>query len=87
MSRNGGGILQSENFVPIYEQIARVIGEEETIKLYKEFRGQQITFPQRLYNPNYVAAYVKENYNGKNIHELAREFNYSERRVREFLKV
>ena len=43
-------MLQSENFVPIYEEIASVIGEEETVKLYKKFRGQQITFPQRLYN-------------------------------------
>ena len=71
-------MLQSENFVPIYEEIASVIGEEETVKLYKKFRGQQITFPQRLYNTDYVAAYVKE---------LAREFEYPERRVREFLKI
>ena len=80
-------MLKSENFVPIYEEIASVIGEEETVKLYKKFRGQQITFPQRLYNTDYVAAYVKENYNGENIRELAREFEYSERRVREFLKI
>jgi len=40
-----------------------------------------------LYNTDYVAAYVKENYNGENIRELAREFEYSERRVREFLKI
>ncbi len=32
-------MLQSENFVPIYEEIASVIGEEETVKLYKKFRG------------------------------------------------
>ena len=86
MSRNGGGILQSKDFVPIYEEIAQVIGEEETVKLYEKFRGQQITFPQRLYNTSYVSNYVKENYNGKNIRELARKFDYSERRVREFLK-
>ena len=79
--------MQSKDFVPIYEEIARVIGEEETVKLYEKFRGQQITFPQRLYNTSYVANYVKENYNGKNIRELARKFDYSERRIREFLKI
>lgn len=78
--------MQSKNFVPVYEEIATVIGEEETVKLYERFRGQQITFPQRLYNTNYVVDYVKANYNGKNIGELARKFDYSERRVREFLK-
>lgn len=70
----------------VYNDIAVVIGEEKTIKLYEEFRGQQITFPRRLYNTDYVSAYVKENFNGKNIRELARKFDYSERRVREFLK-
>lgn len=78
--------MQSKDFVPIYEEIAQVIGEEETVKLYEKFRGQQITFPQRLYSISYVSNYVKENYNGKNIRELARKFDYSERRVREFLK-
>lgn len=78
--------MQSKDFVPIYEEIARIIGEEQTVKLYENFRGQQITFPQRLYNTEYVSKYVKENYDGKNIRELARKFDYSERRVREFLK-
>lgn len=70
----------------IYEEIALIIGEEQTLKLYENFRGQQITFPQRLYTTEYVARYVKENYNGKNVRELARKFDYSERRIREFLK-
>ena len=78
--------MQSKDFVPIYEEIARIIGEEQTVKLYENFRGQQITFPQRLYNTEYVSRYVKENYDGKNIREMARKFDYSERRVREFLK-
>lgn len=84
--RNEGGILQSKDFVPIYEEIAKIIGEEETIKFYENFRGQQITFPRRLFNKEYVARHIKENYNGTNIRELAREFEYSERRIREFLK-
>lgn len=73
--------------MPVYEEIALIIGEEQTLKLYENFRGQQITFPQRLYTIEYVVEYVNENYNGKNIRELARKFDYSERRIREFLKV
>ena len=29
---------------------------------------------------------MKENYNGKSVRELARKFDYSERRIRELLK-
>lgn len=76
----------TKDFVPVYEEIALIIGEEQTIKLYNNFRGQQITFPQRLYTTAYVTQYVNENYNGKNVRELARKFGYSERRIREFLK-
>ena len=76
----------ANHFVPVYEEITKIIGEEQTIKLYENFRGQQITFPQRLYSVEYVSKYVKENYNGRNIREMARKFDYSERRIREFLK-
>lgn len=76
----------TKDFVQVYEEIALIIGEEQTIKLYNNFRGQQITFPQRLYTTAYVTQYVNENYNGKNVRELARKFGYSERRIREFLK-
>lgn len=75
-----------KDFVPVYEEIALIIGEEQTLKLYENFRGQQITFPQRLYTIEYVTQYVNENYDGKNVRELARKFDYSERRIREFLK-
>lgn len=78
--------MQASDFVPIYEEIAQIIGEEKTVKLYERFRGQQVTFPQRLCNTGYVIGYAKEHYNGKNLRELARKFDYSERRMRDFLK-
>ncbi|MBU5479678.1 Mor transcription activator family protein [Blautia sp. MSJ-19] len=78
--------MQASDFVPIYEEIAKTIGEEQTIKLYENFRGQQITFPRRIYSIEYVSRYVKDNYNGSNARELARKFDYSERRIREFIK-
>lgn len=74
------------NFVPMYEEVARVIGTEDTVKLYEYFKGQQICFPQRLYKTDYIVKYVKENYNGSNIRELARMFGYTERRIRQLLK-
>ncbi len=78
--------MNASDFVPAYKEIAEVIGVDETIKIFEHFRGQQMTFPQRIYSIEYVEKYVKDNYDGTNIRELARKFNYSERRIRDFLK-
>lgn len=74
-------------FTSPYQEIYELIGEEGTMKLFDLFKGRQITFPQRVYNTEYVTQYVKAHYNRKNLKELADKFNYSERRIREFLKV
>lgn len=78
--------MNASDFVPAYKEIAEVIGVDETIKIFEHFRGQQMTFPQRIYSIEYVEKYVRDNYDGTNIRELARKFNYSERRIRDFLK-
>ena len=78
--------MKSSDFVPTYKEIADVVGVDNAYKIYEHFRGQQMTFPQRIYSTAYVERYVKDNYDGTNIRELARMFNYSERRIREFLK-
>lgn len=82
----GGEKVQPTDFVQIYREIAQTIGVDQTIALYEMLKGQQVTFPQRLYNTTFVSRYIKQNYNGKNMRELAKKFNYSERRIREFLK-
>lgn len=77
--------MNSKDFNKIYEEMASLIGIEDTIKIYEYFRGQQIIFPQRLYSKEYVIKYVRENYDGTNIKELSRKFDYSDRRIRQFL--
>lgn len=77
--------MNPNHFNKIYEEMANLIGVEDTIKIYEYFKGQQIIFPQRLYNKEYVAKYVREHYNGTNIKELSRKFDYSDRRIRQFL--
>ena len=61
----------------IYREIADEIGIENTLILYRLFRGTQISFPNRLF--------LKE-YNGTNVHQLAQKFNYSERSIWRILK-
>lgn len=82
------GVINSVNkFTSPYQEIYELIGEEGTMKLFDLFKGRQMTFPQRVYTTDYVTQYVKAHYNTKNLKELAEKFNYSERRIREFLKV
>lgn len=69
----------------IYRELAEIIGVELTIAVFKELKGQQITFPSRLYEKEYVIEEVRIRYNGANLKELAREFNYTERWIRKLI--
>lgn len=75
-----------KKFVNTYEEMADLIGEEDTIKIYHHFRGQQIVFPQRLYSIEFIEDYIKNNYDGSNLHDIARKFGYTDRRIRQILK-
>ena len=78
--------MNAESFAGIYKEIARAISVDVAVEMYNLFRGQQIIFPQRLYDQDFVITYVKENYNGHNIRELSHMFNYSDRRVRQIIR-
>ena len=55
---------------------------EDTELIFEEFRGQQVTFPKRFYKADYVAGEVKRRYDGTNLQELAKEFDYTDRHLR-----
>ena len=70
----------------IYAEIADLIGYENALMIFDRYKGQQINFPIRLYDKASVKEVIKEMYNGENAKELARQFNYSERWVKEIVK-
>ncbi|HAT4284266.1 TPA: Mor transcription activator family protein [Clostridium perfringens] len=77
--------MKNEDFKGIYKNIVDLLGEEATRKLYKNYKGQQITFPMRLYSKKYVLRVIKDKYNGDNLTELSRELDYSERWMRKLI--
>ena len=77
--------MEAENLAGIYKEIARTTNVDTAVEMYKLFKGQQIIFPQRLYNRDFISTYVKKNYNGHNIRELSQMFGYSDRRIRQIL--
>ena len=70
----------------IYAELSDLIGYENAIKVYEQYKGQQVNFPVNLYDKTAVKEAIKEQYNGQNAKELARQYNYSERWVRMIVK-
>ena len=71
---------------PIYKEISDLIGIDAMLKIYSNFKGQQISFPVRLYNPELIKESVIKEYTGTNIKELSQRYNYSERTIRRIIK-
>lgn len=77
--------LKSRDYNGVYSDIIQQFDEELVKEIHKLYRGQQVTFPMRLYSKEYVLNYISENYNGKNIKKLSMELNYSERWVKKLI--
>ncbi|MPM85919.1 hypothetical protein SDC9_133002 [bioreactor metagenome] len=73
--------IRKEDFNGVYATIFEHIGENVTREIHSVFGGQQFNFPKKLYSKEYVIRYLKENYNGRNVRNIAKELNYSERWV------
>jgi Mor family transcriptional regulator len=70
----------------VYKDMLTVLEFEDILILHQAYKGLQITFPKRLYSKEYVQEMVKKEYNGTNLKELSRRYNYSERWIRKMLK-
>ena len=70
----------------VYRDIADEIGIENTLAIYKMFRGTQISFPNRLFSKEYTHNAIINEYDGNNVSQLAQKYNYSERSVWRILK-
>ena len=77
--------VEVENFREIYREIAHQTSVETAKVIHKLFGGQQISFPKKLYCTEYVNECIRNEFNGRNIRELSRQFGLSERRVRQIL--
>lgn len=70
----------------VYIELCEIAGEENMLKIYRLFKGQQISFPMRLYDPKLLRKAIVRECNGRNISYLACKYNYSERSIRRMLK-
>lgn len=70
----------------VYKEMVDLIGYDNTMILYTYYKGQQITFPIKLFKPECIIEMVKKNYDGTNAKKLARTYGYSERWIKELVK-
>jgi Mor transcription activator family. len=79
-------LSKNPEFAGIYKDIADIIGPENVYLIYKNLRGQQVTFPKKLFTTEYTLRMVMEEYNGSNMKQLAVKYEYTERHLRRLLK-
>ena len=77
---------EAELYNSVYKEISEIVGLDATLKIYLRFKGQQISFPVRLYNPNMIQQKVVKEFDGTNIHELAKKYDYSEKTIRRMIR-
>ena len=70
----------------VYKEISERLGMDTAMEIYRMFKGQQISFPVRFFNPAKIQRLIIEEYNGTNLKILATKYNYSEKTVRRIIK-
>lgn len=78
---------ETELYNNIYKEISELVGLDATLKIYLRFKGQQVSFPVRLYNHQMIQQSVIKEYDGTNIAELARKYDYSEKSIRRMIRL
>jgi len=77
---------EPEQLHTVYREIAERVNVATAVALYEMFRGQQISFPMHLYDPERVKRQICREFDGKNIRALAKQYGYSEKTIRRMLK-
>lgn len=70
----------------VYREICESMGTDVAMEMYRMFKGQQVTFPVRFFNPNCIRQKIVEEYDGTNIGLLATKYDYSEKTIRRIIK-
>lgn len=70
----------------VYKEISEKLGMDAAMEIYRMFKGQQISFPMRFFNPTRVQECILQEYDGTNIKTLAIKYGYSEKTVRRIIR-
>ena len=80
------GVEEINALNEVYKEMVDLIGYDNTMILYTYYKGQQVTFPIKLFKSECVSEMIKKQYDGTNAKKLARKYGYSERWIKELLR-
>ena len=75
-----------ERYAGIYRELAELLGESAVNKIWKNFSGTNVAFPQRLFSKEYTREFIASHWDDMTAAEIARVVGLSERRVRQIAK-
>ena len=70
----------------VYKEISEKLGMDTAMEIYRMFKGQQISFPMRFFNPVRIQKCILQEYDGTNVKTLAIKYGYSEKTVRRIIR-
>lgn len=70
----------------VYREVSEKMGMDAAMEIYRLFKGQQISFPTRFFNPAMIHRAIIQEYDGSNVRTLAIKYGYSEKTVRRIIK-
>ena len=65
MAENDSDLLNA-----VYKEISEKLGMDTAMEIYQMFKGQQINFPVRFFNPARIQQIIVKEYDGTNIRTL-----------------
>lgn len=69
----------------IYKDLAELIGDAATVKIWRHFSGLNVSFPQKLYSKEYKRDYIRRNMEEMKPSDIAKSLGLTERRVRQII--
>ena len=69
-----------------YSELASTIGIDAVLRIHSKYRGTSMFFPVELYSREFILSQIVNEYNGKNIKQLAVKYGYTEKWIRKILK-
>lgn len=83
---------EAEGLNGVYKQLAKIVGLDNCLEIYKEFKGITVTFPTKLIDSAFVKLELEKSilggkaYSRQDIQQMAVYYDYSERQIRRYLK-
>lgn len=72
-------------YLGLYAELAEIVGEKNVEEIYKRFQGLEVSFPMRLYSPDYVVSIALEKEGKEELREIAKEYGYNEKYLKRLM--